>query len=184
MIDKERRKKLALHLRHLSVGLITNDDFEERVMDDVTSGRLPEQYYRSKEAKNDDPIIMPMLELCWCLYDDTRRHKLIGRHKLTDEQLKDIARYILFLHSDFEYEWPYIDGTNPLIKFSFKNLLLTILTLGQNIREESKKRKQQIEELEGKGDMDVWPFFRREDYEEQLKKQPFLNGKADKLTTV
>ena len=184
MIDKERRKKLALHLRHLSVGLITNDDFEERVMDDVTSGWLPEQYYRAKEAKNDDPIIMPVLELCWCLYDDTMRHKLIGRHKLSDEQLKDIARYILFLHSDLEYEWPYIDVTNPLIKFSFKDLLLTTLTLGENIRDESKNRKQQIEELEGKGDMDVWPFFRREDYEEQLKKQPFLNGKADKLTKV
>jgi len=31
MIDTERRKKLALLLRHLSVGLTTNDEFEEAV---------------------------------------------------------------------------------------------------------------------------------------------------------
>src|SRR5688500_11324589 len=105
MVDIERRKKLALHLRHLSVGLISNDDFEDRIMDDVTNGWLPEQYHRVKEEKSDDPIIKPMLELSWCLYNDTMRHKLIGRHKLNEEQLKDIARFILFLHSDFEYEW-------------------------------------------------------------------------------
>ena len=170
-------------MRHLSVGHITNDDFEDRILDDVTSGWLPEQYYIAKEAKIDYPIIKPMLELCWCLYDDTKRHKLIGRHKLSNEQLKDIARYILFLHSDLEYEWPYIDVTNPLIKFSFKDILLIILTLGQNIRDESTKRKHQIEELSDKGDMDIWPFYSRQDYEEQLKKQPFLKDKPENLMT-
>jgi hypothetical protein len=177
MLDIERRKKLALHLRHLSVGLITNDDFETRVMNDVTSGWLPEQYYRAKEAKLDDPIIMPMLELCWCLYSDTKRHKLIGGHQLTDDQLRDIARYILFLHSDLEYEWSYLDVTNPLVKFSFKDLLLAILTLGQNFRDEINRRKEQVKEIEKTGDTNVWPFFRQQDYDEQLKLRPFLNGK-------
>jgi hypothetical protein len=92
MVDKERRKKLALHLRHLAVGQITNDDFEERIMDYVSHGWLPEQYYRAKEVSNDDPIIRPMLELCWCLYNDTEQHTLTGREQLTSEQLKDIAR--------------------------------------------------------------------------------------------
>lgn len=181
MVDTERRKKLAFHLRQLSVGLITNDDFEERVMEGVTNGWLPEQYYRAKETKSDDLLLMPMLELCWCLYSDTKEHKLAGGRKLTEEQLKDIARYILFLHSDFEYEWPYIDVTNRLIKFSFKDLMLTVLTFGQNIRDERKKREQQIKEVEGKGDMAVWPFFRRQDYDAQLKKHPFLarQGKAN-----
>jgi hypothetical protein len=177
MVDTERRKKLAFHLRQLSVGLITNDDFEERVINDVTKGWLPEQYYRAKEAKSDDQIIMPMLELCWSLYSDTKRHKLTGRYKLTDKQLKDIARYILFLHSDLEYEYPYMDVTNPLIKFSFKDLLLTVLTLGQNIRDEQRKREQEIEEIKVKGDIEVWPFFLQQDYEAQLKKHPFLAGR-------
>ena len=67
MVDIEGRKKLAYHLRHLSIGLISNDEFEDYITDDVSFGWLPEQYYRSKEAKFDDGIIQPILELSWCL---------------------------------------------------------------------------------------------------------------------
>jgi hypothetical protein len=124
MIDKERRKKLGFHLRQISVGLITNDDFEEAIGDDVTDGWLPEQYYRSKRAKFDDPVILPMLSLCWGLYDDTRRHKLIGKDALNPEAKKVIARCILFLRSDREYEWPFFDTNNPLFHFGIKDILL------------------------------------------------------------
>jgi hypothetical protein len=132
MIDIERRKKLALYLRHLSVGLTTNDEFEDAVMESVTDGWLPEQYYRSKQAKNDDLIIQPMLELCWGLYDDTRQHKLTKSDKLTKDALQIIARCILFLHSNKEYEWSYFDTTNPLLKFSLKDVIFAILTLGHH----------------------------------------------------
>ena len=88
MVDRERRKKLAFHLRHLAVGLISNDEFEDYVTDDVTFGWLPEQYYRSKEAKFDDQIIRPMLELSWCLYSDLKEHKLTGNDRLSEEALK------------------------------------------------------------------------------------------------
>jgi hypothetical protein len=177
MIDTERRKQLALHLRHLSVGLISNDDFEEAIMDDVSDGWLPEQYYRSKVAKdeNDDPIIKPMLELCWGLYDDTRNHKLIKSDELTKDGLRIIARCILFLHSDREYEWPYFNTNNPLLRFSIKDLIFSILTLGHYYRN---KREEQIisyYEWQKLGDYDVWPFFRKEDYQTQLTRQPFLS---------
>ena len=82
MVDKERRKKLAFHLRHLSIGLISNDEFEDRIMDDVTYGWLPEQYYRAKESKIDDPVIRTILEFTWCLYDDTFNHSLNGDYNL------------------------------------------------------------------------------------------------------
>lgn len=176
MIDKERRQKLAFHLRHLAIGLISNDDFESNILDDVSFGWLPEQYYRSKEAESDDPIIRPMLELSWGLYSDLENHKLTGDDKLTDEQLKDITRFILFLYSDFEYEWPYFDPTSPLIRFSFKDLLLSALTLGQHYREKVAERQQQFEEFKIVGDYDYWPFISKEQYEKQLKNQPFLVG--------
>jgi hypothetical protein len=63
MVDNDRRKKLALHLRRLSVGVISNDEFEDSIMADITDGWLPEQYHRSKKAKLNDPIIILMLEL-------------------------------------------------------------------------------------------------------------------------
>ena len=181
MVDRERRKKLAFHLRHLSVGLISNDDFEGNIMDDVTKGWLPEQYYRAKEAKFDDPIIRPMLELCWGLYDDTRNHKLKGSGKLSDEGLKIIARCILFLHSDQEYKWPYFD---TLLKFSFKEVVISIFTLGQYCRYKRKKQHQSYLEFQKLGNFDVWPFMTQNDYQTQLTKQPFFNGKPVELSAI
>ena len=176
MVDIERRKKLAFHLRHLSVGLITNDDFESYLMEDVTKGWLPEQYYRAKEAKFDDQILQPMLELCWGLYDDTREHKLIRSDKLSNEILKIIARCILFLHSDQEYQWPYFDTNNPLLKFSFKEIAISILTIGHYYRDKRKKQEQAYIEFKKLGKFEIWPFLNERDYETQLEKQPFLSG--------
>jgi hypothetical protein len=178
MIDKERRKKLALHLRHLSVGLITNDDFEERIIEDVSDGWLPEQYYRSEKAKSDseDPIIKPMLELCWGLYDDTRQHKLIRSDQLTKEASKIIARCILFLHADKEYEWPYFNTNNPLFKFSLQDLILSILTLGHHYRNKREEHIISFYEWQKSGEYDVWPFISKTSYEEAQNRKPFLNG--------
>lgn len=176
MVDTERRKKLAFHLRHLSVGLITNDEFEDNLSEDVTNGWLPEQYYRAKEAILDDQIIQPMLELCWGLYDDTRQYKLTRSDKLSNESLKVIARCILFLHSDQEYKWPYFNTNSPLMRFSFKEIVISILTLGHYYRTNRKEQLQSFIEFKKLGNFDIWPFFFQEDYEAQLKKQPFLIG--------
>lgn len=174
MVDRERRKKLAFHLRHLSVGLISNDEFEDFVTNDIAYGWLPEQYYRSKEAKFDDPIIRPMLELSWCLYVDSKSYKLTGNYKLSDEALKDIARYILFLHSEIEYEWPYLDPTNPLIRFSFKDLILSIITFGKHYRNKMEEIHQHFDDFKSYGDYNFWPFINKEQYFIQLNNQPFF----------
>ena len=143
-VDITKRKQLAIHLRHLSVGLLSNDDFESNLMDDVTNGWLPEQYYRAKEAKSDDQIIQPLLELCWGLYDDTRNHKLTGRDKLPEESIKIIARCILFLQTDKVYEWPYFNNLNPLFKFSLAEIILSILSLGQYYRDKRKEKRKHL----------------------------------------
>ncbi|MDP4272033.1 MAG: hypothetical protein Q8909_18210 [Bacteroidota bacterium] len=176
MIDKERRRKLAYHLRHLAVGLISNDNFENNIMADVTDGWLPEQYYRSKTAKYDDSIILPMLELCWGLYDDTRHHKLINRDKLSDENLKVIARCVLFLTSEKEYEWPFFDTKSPLISFSLIEHIQNLLSFGKLYRDKRAESERLYLEFQKLGDYDFWPFLRKEDYEDQLKITPFLNG--------
>lgn len=176
MVDKERRKKLALHLRHLSTGQISNDEFEERVMDDVTYGWLPEQYYRAKECATDDAVIRPILEYSWCLYSDTFNHALKGTYKLTDQQIKEIARLILFLHTDKEYNWTYVDITGPFIRFSFIDMMKSIITFGQHFRDRNLKREEEFELMKKSGDFEYWPFKTRIEYESQLTKQPFLTG--------
>lgn len=174
MIDTERRKKLAFHLRQLSVGQTTNDEFEEKIADDVSFGWLPEQYYRSKQNIPDDAVIVPILELCWGLYNDTKQHKLTGPYSLSDDDMKYIARCILFLHSDLEYEWPYINTTFQL---SFRDIMAGLITLGYTWRVKRIRRDLAFEEYAKLGDYEVWPFLRHSDYEAQLQKQPFLNTK-------
>lgn len=176
MVDPVRRKKLALHLRQLSTGQISNDNFEERVGEDVTYGFLPEQYHRTQRSKTDDAVIQPILEFCWCMYNDTYNHKLTRRHKLSDEQLKEIARFILFLHSDLEYEWKYFDVINPAIRFSLSDTLKNIITLGRHRRDINRQREKEFEAMKKSGDDDFYPFKTRAEYERELRRQPFLNG--------
>lgn len=176
MIDKDRRKKLALHLRRLATGQISNDDFEEKVMDDITKGWLPEQYYRSNDCKTDDRVIQSILEYSWMLYSDLKNHKLIGKYELPEDVLKEIARYILFLHSDLEYEWKYVDMTNPLIKLTIKDLIKSVMTLGKHYIEIKEQREKEFEEMRKEGDIAYWPFKTQVDYEKQLDKHPYLIG--------
>jgi hypothetical protein len=129
------------------------------------------------DRKFDDPIILPMLEFCWGLYDDTSQHKLKGRHQLSNDALKVIARCILFLHSDKNYEWPYID-----LKFSLKDLIFTFLTLGYYYVVKRKQLMISYKEWQNPGDYTVWPFFRAVDYNEQLKIRPFLAGTKEHET--
>jgi len=63
MVDKDTRKKLALYLRQFSTGQLSNDQFEEKILENVIYGWLLEQYYRSKESKTDDPVIRPPLSV-------------------------------------------------------------------------------------------------------------------------
>jgi hypothetical protein len=179
MIDTERRKKLAYHLRHLSIGLITNDEYEDYITNDVSFGWLPEQYYRAKEVEFDDAIIKPMLELSWLLYSDLKEHKLIGKYKLTEKQIKDITRYILFLHSENEYEWNYFDLTNPFFRFSFKDIILSVITLGKHYQKQLNEREKEYAELQKNVDYEYWPFINRKQYEKELNNQPFLKEKAN-----
>jgi hypothetical protein len=39
-----------------------------------------------------------------------------------------------------------------------------------------KEKEQAFPEFQKLGNFDIWPFLKIEDYEEQLKFQPFLNG--------
>ena len=162
-------------MRHLSVGILSNDGFESEILDDITHGWLPEQYYRSAYAKKDDAVIIPILELCWGLYDDTRNHKLKGSDQLSPESLKVIARCILFLHTELEYEWPSFDYKSPLFSFSLVDFLVCLLTLGQNFRNKRKAQFEAYETFKKTGGFYYWPFYKKSDYDHQLTKQPFLS---------
>src|SRR5437588_853112 len=89
MIDRTKRNQLAQALRDLLSGRI-----DKLAFDDLD---LP-----GNITESDDEALFQVFYYVWCFYDDFRSHQL----RLTDGQRLDFKRCIVFLHSDFEYEWP------------------------------------------------------------------------------
>ena len=133
----------------------------------------------------------------------TRR--LRGPDRLADELRQRIAIAVLFLYSDYEYEWPEdessVMGGDCLLMAVF--LLLLVLgmfatifwQLGQvspwvavacfalavyvfyfsNVRVE-KARTRWLDRSKQLGDLETWPFFRQTDLEEARRRPGLLKG--------
>jgi len=41
-----------------------------------------------------------------------------------------------------------------------------------------------VKQWQKSGDYDVWSFFRKADYEDKLKRQPFLAGQQEQIPTT
>ena len=148
MIDREARTKFAQAIRALVAGQITNDEFEDS---------------RLSRLNTSDPAIAAIYqEGAWHLYSDLEEHRLRGKHAISRTDKSHVARWILFLKTDLPYEWPELRG-----KRFFALGLGNLLTLGLANRFYTRWFKQQ-------GDIDVWPFIRRQDYETALGRPPYL----------
>jgi hypothetical protein len=151
MVDRIARKQAAETIRHFVSGQITNDDFIER-------------YPHSRN----DPVIWALYDTIWCLYDDIAIHKLTGKDALPKEIKKRIARWLLFLYSDKEYEWPRISspGFCDFPTDSWLGKVMRIL-FSYGVIEAG---------FMACGDYDVWPFLSREDFEDARRKPVLLTG--------
>src|SRR5690606_5837775 len=87
------RDRLALALRRLAVGRITNDEF-----DDVWC-ELP-------RGDGADAALDELGVYGWLHYSDHRTYRLRGRHALSPHERRAIARCVLFLKTG----QPYIHG--------------------------------------------------------------------------
>jgi hypothetical protein len=147
MIDRHSRDILAEQFRHLLSGQITNDQFEDRLRQSKDVG-VKEVFFCG----------------AWPLYDDLHEHKLIGKWAIKREHMPIAARYLLFLKTDLEYEWPRRTGLAQLPGCIFS--VLTFGAFGNLLNGIRNKRKR--------GDTDVWPFFRKSDYDKALEQHPYL----------
>ena len=135
MIDRDARKILSEQLRRLISGQITNDEFESVVL----------------SVKTSDTGYWAVFEQAWQLYSDLSEHKIDTR-SLPQDAEEAINRSILFLHSGLEFEWPKHPCTG------FTRLLAGAISFGRLPQYYDEKWKAE-------GDYDVYPFFRRSDFE-------------------
>jgi hypothetical protein len=91
MIDRAARDALKDALQAMATGRITADEFVDRI----------------ERLESSDPAIQEVFEaLVDCYYDDIGPGRFAGRYRLGREARRKIARVILFLRSEREYEWP------------------------------------------------------------------------------
>ena len=109
MIDRESRTQLSELIRHLVAGRMTNDEFENRL-----------------SLRSADPTVCEVfLSGAWCLYSDLWEYRLTGKYRLPKQARREAARWILFLTTDLEYEWPRLGRWRGLL-FLFGNLFCRI----------------------------------------------------------
>ncbi|MEM7164425.1 MAG: hypothetical protein AAF581_03120 [Planctomycetota bacterium] len=151
-MDREARRTFAIALRKFFARLTTQNQFEEVA------------YAVSWQ----DPAVQYMLNCVWTLYSDGRPERL--DRQVCDAWRPEVARWVLFLHSDLEYSWP--PGNNfrcPLIDWP-----LNLLTLGWWERRE----RERVAAWERSGDVNVWPFLSSDELAAAAKDHPFAAGSS------
>lgn len=148
MVDKRARLQAGELLRHYAAGQITNDQFEDHF-----------------PAGCPDVAVREVRSAAWYLYDDLRQSRFVGTDRLSTDARREIARWVVFLHTNLEYEWP--------VRRRLTTSVLTVANLftlglaGRLLRSRFRRH----------GDFDVWPFIRRADYDNALA-TPRLLGRA------
>ena len=132
MVDRAARNRMAELLRHLITGKLTNDEYDNA--------------WHELMPCADDAVVWLHVNGAWFLYSDVREHRLVGRYAPTAETRRLIARAVLFLKTDHDYEWPQQD---LLRAFALGCLNIATLGLvGWLVRSAAPSRENE----------DIWPF--------------------------
>jgi len=143
MVDQNARKRARGFLNKLALGRLTNYQCENEFIDLV------------EETK--DPVIFALFRTVREINGDaeTFELKVFSRG---GEMRKRLCRWILFLKTDLEYEWPkerFAPGLRDLYR---PNWLYKLLRLHSQIVRSN-------ERLFSQGDYPVWPFLREADFD-------------------
>lgn len=144
MIDREARDRYAQLLRQFAAGRLSNRVYEQKF--DEISGSF-------------DPAIWGVYQEMWYSYCDFRKHKLRGRDALGRDSHRCVARMVMFLYSDREFEW-----RQP----GLWHVLINLMTFGvwKKLRPDPRPT----------GEAAVWPFFREPDYVDERTSPRLLTG--------
>lgn len=145
MVDFAARKKAAEVARRFVAGQISNFEFENCF------------------PSSNDPAICAIEDTLWCFYDDFEEHQLKGKWSVPDETKVLMLRWLMFLYSGTEYEWPAISypGVRPIQYGLFGKLF-------------NRHRKQHT--FLNSGDVEYWPFIDKESFEYAKNNPSLLAG--------
>ena len=145
MVDRNARRQAAELLRHLVTGRISNDEFEDRF-----------------PVRCNDAAVSELRSEAWYLYDDLREYRLVGPDRLTFGARRKVAAWILFFTPSLTTSGRFDPRSNAVL-ITLANLCSFGL-VGKSSRARFHRR----------GDIEVWPFIRRSDYERRIDYPPAL----------
>jgi len=130
-------------------------------LSDLLEGAISGEEFRGRVPESTDPAVRELLlPEAWRLFCGTRPGEPAAVGELPNLVRPEISRWVLFLKTSWPYRWPVLSGSEGrLLRIS------SIATLGLA----SRLRRRR---LARDGDLDVWPFHRREQYLEALAKPP------------
>jgi hypothetical protein len=136
------------------------DNLAERLRH-LVSGLATNYQFERGAIRSADPVISEIeFRLAWPVCDDLQEHRLTEGHAISLGHRLDFARAILFLKSNLPYEWKSHVGFRGFLNGIFRLVPLS--------------RKSRLDA--SAGDLRVWPFFRKADYDAALKQAPYLHG--------
>jgi len=92
VVDREARHGLALHIRRFVTGRMRSGEFDINAIFSAC-----------------DDCVNAISWKCDFLHDEMRDHYCRGPFALTRWGRQQVARWLLFLYSHYEYEWPRFD---------------------------------------------------------------------------
>ena len=145
MIDRESRDQVALALRRFASGRLTQNEL----------------YARTTRVENSPDVgVATLAEAIYWQFLNLGPKRLVGRHALTPEGRRDVARWVLFLRSNEPYVWP---ERGP----SLGDIGRALLTVGKSWIAKCEQRSQT-------GDESFWPFVSRQQLERVARVHPFI----------
>ncbi|HVP44878.1 MAG TPA: hypothetical protein VMS96_15745 [Terriglobales bacterium] len=117
---------------------------------DFYKGRITNNEFEENwPIEKHDPVLSELLPPVWMLYSDYREHRIDPALRKDYRLAKEFHRYLKFLSSTLEYEWIGVPGTWV-----------------SKVAEVFDTRRRQTN---SSGDIEVWPFYRKEDYRHAWK---------------
>jgi len=128
-------------------------DVAAKLLEDFISGSISNyKYNQSFPTSKIDSALWPIYVNVWFCYSDVGEYTLTGKRALSPEQRALCERSILFLRSNLEFQWP-----PP--EFRLRYGLMRLLGFGRVLKQRESKEMSI-------GDLEVWPFLKRSEYEE------------------
>lgn len=138
-------------------------DQAAQILRDFISGKVTNWDFMDSAPGSNDPAIFQVWNAMWYFFSDHVKYRLKGKHRLAPFERREALRFILFLDSDAPYEWP--GRANPWAAL-----------LNDKQGSLAKILRRPHRSFHAAGDIGAWPFARRGDMKQALKKPKRLRG--------